>query len=88
VKLKERVKKLLRWLLQTEILLRISAVAALIGIALMLWSLINPTVVSVMIAMMIGQGLGVLSFLAYLLVMARDLRHALHHKTDAPSQEK
>jgi hypothetical protein len=58
-------------------------VSALVGIALMLWSLIHPSVVSVMVAMMVGQGLGTLSFLAYLLVMARDLRHALAHRTDA-----
>lgn len=77
------VRAVIRVLLRSENLLRIACVAALIGIALMVWSLFDPTVVSVMIAMGIGQGLGTLSLLAFLLVMARDLRHALRNPTEA-----
>ncbi len=76
-------RSLMRTLLRSEILLRIAAVSALVGIGLMVWSLFDPTVVSVMIAMSVGQGLGTLSFLAFLLVLARDLRHALHNPTEA-----
>lgn len=77
------LKSLMRTLMRSDMLLRIASVTALISIALMVWSLIDPTVASVMIAMMIGQGIGMLSFLAYLLVMARDLRHALRNPTHA-----
>jgi Co/Zn/Cd efflux system component len=77
------LRSLIRMLLRSDVLLRIASIAALLGIALMVWSLFDPTVVSVMIAMMIGQGLGTLSLLAFLLVMARDLRHALRNPTEA-----
>jgi hypothetical protein len=54
--------------------LRISAVLTLIALALMMWSLVQPTVWPVMLAMSVAQGMGTLALGLYLLVVVRDLR--------------
>jgi hypothetical protein len=63
-----------RW--QTERLIRVSAVLALVAIALMAWGLLGSGVVAIMVAMTVGQGLGTLSLLLYLVVLVRDLRRS------------
>jgi hypothetical protein len=55
-------------------LLRIAAVLALVGLALMVWSVLQPTPMPVILAMSVGQGIGTLSFLLFLVVVIRDLR--------------
>jgi hypothetical protein len=58
------------------IALRIASVMALIGLALMLWGVLVPTPMPVILAMSLGQGIGTLSFLIYLVVVVADLRRA------------
>ena len=53
-----------------------ACVAALVSLALMVWSLIEPTPMPVLVAMSAGQVLGTLSLLAFLGVVAADLRRA------------
>jgi hypothetical protein len=54
--------------------LRISAVLTLVGLALMAWSMLEPTPLPVMLAMTVGQGIGCLAFGLYLFVVIRDIR--------------
>jgi hypothetical protein len=59
-----------------EAVIRISCVLALAALALIVWSLVDPRPIPVVLAMSVGQVLGTLSFAAFLLVVARDLRAA------------
>jgi hypothetical protein len=59
---------------RSELVLRVAAVLALIGIGFMLWGVLAPTPMPVILAMSVGQGLGCLSFLLYLIVVITDLR--------------
>ncbi|MEP6864272.1 MAG: hypothetical protein ABJE66_26870 [Deltaproteobacteria bacterium] len=54
--------------------LRISGVLTLIGLALMAWSMLQPTWMPVMIAMSVGQLVGTSAFAIFLVVIVRDLR--------------
>ncbi len=54
--------------------LRIACVMALLALPLMVWSVFDPTVWPIMVALSVGQALGTLSFFAFLVVVARDLR--------------
>lgn len=56
-----------------ETLLRFAAVLALVALPLMVWSIFDPRVWPVLIALSVGQGLGTLSFLVFLVVVARDV---------------
>jgi hypothetical protein len=56
--------------------LRVSAVLTLLGLALMVWAILDPRATPVMISMSIGQGLGTLAFVIYLGVVIADLRRA------------
>jgi hypothetical protein len=58
---------------------------ALLGIALMVWSLIVPTPMPVLVAMSAGQVLGTLSLAAFLYVVVADLRRAHVDRAPAPS---
>ena len=57
-------------------LLRASCALTLIAIVMCLWSLLAPTPISVIMALSVAQGLGVLAFAVYLLVLYFDLRLA------------
>jgi hypothetical protein len=57
-------------------LVRAAAVLALVGLALFVWSVLDPRPVPVVVAMSVGQGIGTLSFLLYLLAVYLDLRRA------------
>ena len=50
-------------------LLRFAAFLALAGLAIMVWSLVDPRPVPFMVAMSIGQALGTLSFLLFAVVV-------------------
>ena len=68
-------------------LLRWSAVLTLIALALMVWSMVQPTPLPVMIAMTAGQGLGTIAFAMYLFVVIQDFRRLRREKRegkDAP----
>jgi peptidoglycan/LPS O-acetylase OafA/YrhL len=56
--------------------LRIAAVCALLGLALMIWGVVDPRPIALVIAMSVGQALGTLSFALYLLAVFVDLRSA------------
>jgi hypothetical protein len=64
----------------TPKLLRFSAVLTLIGLALMCWAVLSPTVLPVMVAMSVGQICGTIAFLVYLFVIAREYRRAVRGK--------
>lgn len=57
-------------------LLVAACILGLIGLALMTWSLFDQGWIPVMMAMSIGQGIGTLSFVLFLLVVIIDLRKA------------
>lgn len=57
-------------------MLRVSAVCALLALALMVWGVLDPAPIALVVAMSVGQGLGTLSFALYALVVIIDLRHA------------
>ena len=57
----------------TEKLLRVACVLALVALPLMVWSVFDPTVWPVLVALSIGQGIGTLSFVLFLAAVARDL---------------
>jgi len=54
--------------------LRVSALLTLIGLAFMVWSMIEPTPLPVMLAMSVGQAFGTLAFAIYLYVVVSALR--------------
>jgi hypothetical protein len=54
-------------------LLRVSALLTLVGLALMVWSIVQPTPLPVMLAMTIGQLVGTTAFALYLYVVVRDV---------------
>jgi uncharacterized membrane protein YbhN (UPF0104 family) len=57
--------------------LRMSAVLTLIGLALMVWSMLEPTPLPVMLAMTVGQGIGTMAFGIYAFIVVRELRREL-----------
>ena len=57
-----------------QTLLRVSAVLTIVALAFMVWSLFVPTPMPVMLAMSVGQGLGILAFMLYGVAIYLDLR--------------
>lgn len=82
-----RLKTLITRPPRVAILLKISAVLTLLGLALMVWSMLQPTPMPVILAMSVGQGLGILAFLLFgvsvLLDQIRKQRAKGHTMTDA-----
>jgi hypothetical protein len=60
-----------------------SAILTLVGLALMVWSLLQPTPLPVMLAMTVGQVIGTIAFAIFVTVIVRDLRRRLR-KPEAP----
>lgn len=58
-------------------LLQAASVLALAALALMTWSLFDPSCLPVIVAMSVGQALGTVSFTAFLYVAVADLRRRL-----------
>jgi hypothetical protein len=54
--------------------LRISVVLTLVGLALMVWSILVPTPLPVMLAMTVGQVVGTVAFVLFLVIVVRDVR--------------
>ncbi len=52
--------------------LRLAAFLALAGLVFMVWSLVDPRPIPIMAAMSIGQGLGMVSFGMFLIVVLVD----------------
>lgn len=57
-----------------ERLVRVACILALVALPLMVWSVLDPRVWPVLVALSVGQGIGTLSFLLFLIAVARDLR--------------
>ena len=55
-------------------LLRISVLLTIVGLALMVWSMLQPTPMPVILAMSLGQAAGTLAFGLYGYVVIADLR--------------
>jgi len=58
-------------------LLRFAAVLAIAALAMILWAIHDSGVIPVMVSMSVGQGLGTLSLVIYLLVLVTDIRRRL-----------
>ena len=54
-------------------LLRIASILSLVALPLMLWSVFDPTVWPIMLALTLGQGIGTLGFALFVVVVVRDL---------------
>lgn len=64
-------------------LLRVSGVLTLVALALMAWSMAQPTPLPVMLAMTVGQAIGTTAFSIYLFVVVRDLRRSRKASRDS-----
>lgn len=67
----------------SEKLLRVACVLGLIALPLMVWSIFDPTVWPVLVALSVGQAIGTLSFGLFLVVVARDLAVARQLRRDS-----
>jgi len=68
-------------------LLRIAAILALVGLALIVWSLLDPRPIPIMVAMSVAQGLGTLSFVIFLVVLMQDAWRADRRRKREPEPE-
>lgn len=57
---------------RTRGILVVAAIMTLIGLALMVWSMAQPTPMPVILAMSVGQGLGILAFALFGIVVLVD----------------
>jgi hypothetical protein len=62
----------------------VASVCALVGLALMVWGLLEPTPMPVLLGLTVGQAIGTASFLLFGVVVAADLhvRRKLKGKDD------
>lgn len=68
---------------EPRLLVRIAAVLTLIGLALMVWSMVDPTPLPVMLAMSVGQVVGTAAFALYGLAVYKDLRRIRRERRDS-----
>lgn len=54
-------------------LVRVAAILALVALPLMVWSVIDPRVWPVLVALSLGQIIGTFSLVLFLVAVARDL---------------
>ena len=67
------MRKLLVW----------SAILTFVGLALMLWSMLQPTPLPVMLAMSLGEGIGTLAFALYGVAILIDLRRTRRRRRES-----
>jgi hypothetical protein len=67
------LKRLIARLGGVRFWLRVSAVLTLIALALIVWSVLEPTPLPVMLAMTLGQGLGTAAFAIFAVIVFKDL---------------
>jgi Flp pilus assembly protein CpaB len=60
--------------MKADRILRAAAILALVSLGLIAWSILDPRPIPVIAAMSAGQGIGTLSLVAFLVVVATDLR--------------
>jgi hypothetical protein len=70
---------------EARTLLPISAVLTLIGLGLMAWSMLDPTVWPIMIAMSVGQVVGTSAFAIYIFCVLREFRRGRAMASPPPS---
>lgn len=64
----------MRWRpIESEKLVRVACFLGLIALPLMVWSILDPRVWPVLVALSVGQIIGTLSFVLFLVVVVRDL---------------
>jgi hypothetical protein len=82
------MRRLLRWMWRISFarLLQVSAGLTILALALMVWSMLQPTPLPVMLAMSVGQLLGTLAFALYGIVIARDLRQTRRARREAAAR--
>ena len=68
---------------RTRGILVATTIMTLIGLALMVWSMAEPTPMPVILAMSVGQGVGILAFLLFGVVVLVD---QLHKQREAGAQ--
>lgn len=56
--------------------LRIAALVTLVSLALMMWSFFDQRPIVLVVAMSVGQGIGTLALLVFMVVVLLDLRRA------------
>ena len=61
---------------RVHFLVRVACWLAVVSLALMVWSVLRPAALPIVIGMSVGQALGVLAFLCYLLAVITDIRRA------------
>jgi len=71
------------WRRSTESLLRAAAILTLVGLALMVWSMLDPTPLPVMLAMSLGQVLGTVAFAMYGIAIWKDLLRIRRARRDS-----
>jgi hypothetical protein len=59
--------------IESEKLVRVACILGLVALPLMVWSVLDPRVWPVLVALSVGQVLGTLSFALFLAVVVRDL---------------
>jgi hypothetical protein len=64
----------MKWpVVSNERLLRVACTLGLVALPLMVWSVFDPHVWPVLIALSVGQAIGTMSFLLFIVVVVRDL---------------
>ncbi len=71
----ELLRRLWRWSLDVPLMwwLRMAAVLTLIALALMVWSLFDPTLIPIIIGMSLAQVFGTGAFVTYGIIVFRDI---------------
>lgn len=82
------MRRLIRRLLLIPIArsVQLSAVLTILALALMVWSILQPTWIPVILAMSLGQALGTVAFALYGIAIWRDLRQARRARRDSKSE--
>lgn len=63
-------------------LLRVASIAMLVSLAFMVWGILHARPLPVIVAMSVGQGIGIVGAAIFLFVVVRDLRRTLGSKRD------
>jgi hypothetical protein len=67
-------------------LVQVSAILTMIALAMMVWSMVEPTPLPVMLAMSVGQALGTIAFALYGIAIWRDVRRLRRARRDSASK--
>ena len=69
-------------------LVRLACWVALVGLAVMAASILDPSPLTVIFAMSVGEAIGIVAFLCYLLSILMDIVRGTDHAADAPGPAK